>query len=176
MAIRIVLIGPSGCGKTTAAVHLSESLGLAHIWQDVLSEGCRTEEAVVRAIGSEMTKHQARGWVFDCNYSVRVADRTWSSADLVVWLDIRPRQVLLQVARSESPFRSISHLAYLAKKLRRSTAQSRSISRRISTEWCAQVAPRARVVILRSPSAVERWLWAVTGSFPDLAFLREYRG
>jgi len=97
---KILIIGTSGCGKTTLGKMLSKRFHLPHIdldeihwlpdWIERDKEDFREQVKKVLQENSE--------WILSGNYS-RVADLTWPSADLIIWLDYPLATLLYRVIK-----------------------------------------------------------------------------
>ena len=94
---RVSVVGTSGAGKSTFAAALAGVLGVPWLeldsvyhqadWTPLPAEEFRLRVAAVAS---------GPGWVIDGNYSA-VRDLVWARADTVVWLDLPKRTVMRRV-------------------------------------------------------------------------------
>ena len=170
---RVVVIGTTGSGKSTLAERLSEQTGLRVVELDALFWGRDWQGAPV-----ELFRHRVEretrddGWIVVGNYS-QVRDLVWRPADTLVWLDLPLSLVMWRLVRRtvrrtvtkedlwgtgnrESFVRSFftrqSILLWALKTHRR--------NREKFTLECEFLAKEKRVVRLRSPREVERFVRA----------------
>jgi adenylate kinase family enzyme len=169
---RIVVSGDTGSGKTTLARRLAGLTGAPHIELDALFHGPNWTPADDETFRSLVLERTAGGaWVIDGNYRA-VRDLTWGRADLVVWLDYPIWRTgwrlfwrtLRRRARREELWngnRESLRTHFLTKdSLFLWLLQSHGRHRRtFPAEW-AQM-PHLRVVRIKSPTALKRWLASV---------------
>ena len=94
---RVSVVGTSGAGKSTFAAALADVLSVPWLeldsvyhqadWTPLPAEEFRLRVAAVAS---------GPGWVIDGNYSA-VRDLVWARADTVVWLDLPKRTVMRRV-------------------------------------------------------------------------------
>jgi adenylate kinase family enzyme len=100
LQLNVSVIGNTGSGKTTFSRALAEKLGVPHIELDALhwkpgwveSDAEDFRERVAVALAED-------GWVCDGNYRGRLGSYVLEHADLVVWLDLPLRVVLVRIVR-----------------------------------------------------------------------------
>jgi len=171
--VRTVSIqGISGSGKTTLGAAVAARLGVAHLETDALVHGpdwTETPDADLRAAVEEFMR--ADGWVIDSDYRRKLGTLVLERADTVVWLDL-PLHVCLRRLWGRTIPR-IRHQQPLWNDNRESwrsafwgweslfvyAIRKHVGHRRRFTELLARPElGHLRVVRLRSPAEVERWL------------------
>jgi adenylate kinase family enzyme len=170
---RIALAGSTSSGKTTLGRRLSAITGAPHIELDALFHGPNwTPTADFRERVEEATKGQA--WITDGNYAA-TRDLTWGRADLIVWLDYDLPRILWRL--TERTFRRWWKREELWNG-NRETLRNHFMSKQSLYLWALQTHRRhrreyprhfaeyanARVVRVRSPRQLERWLASVAPS------------
>jgi adenylate kinase family enzyme len=129
----VLVAGTSGAGKTTLARAAAEVLGCPHVELDSLHHGPgwtkrpQFEDDVRRVVAGA-------SWVSEWQYSA-VREALLARADLLVWLDLPRRVVMVRVVR-------------------------RTVRRRIRREllWNGNVEPPLRT-FLTEPDHIVRWAW-----------------
>jgi adenylate kinase family enzyme len=99
---RIAVKGASGSGKTTFAAALAGLLALPHIELDALHHGPNWSEpsaAEFQARVQAAMQAHPHGWVIDGNYERKVGRLITDAADVVVWLDMPLRLILIRLWR-----------------------------------------------------------------------------
>jgi adenylate kinase family enzyme len=170
---RVVVIGTTGSGKSTLAERLGEQTGLRVIELDALYWGRDWQGAPVDLFRHRVEREtRDEGWIVVGNYG-QVRDLVWRPADTLVWLDlplslVMWRLVWRTVRRAaakedlwgtgnretfvNSFFSRQSILLWALKTHRR--------NRRRYAEECHALAQEKRVVRLKSPREIERFLRA----------------
>jgi adenylate kinase family enzyme len=170
MGRRIVVLGASGNGKTTVARTLAARLGVQHVELDALHHGPNWSEPSAEEFRQRVSDALAgNGWVADGDYSSKLGDLVLERADTVVWLD-QPLPLILwrlwrrtvgRIRRREelwSGNRESWRTAFWGREsLFAWTIRSHFRKRRTLPRRFARYA-HLRVVRLRSPRAVERYL------------------
>jgi len=168
---RIAVVGTTGSGKTTTAAEIARRLGLPHIEIDALNWGpnwtpARPEDLYRRV--AERT--QGTSWVIDGNYGA-VREIVWGRADTLVWLDL-PFLVVLGRLLKRTLQRILTREQLWGTN--RETWRGQFLSRDSLFVWVVKTHWRRRrqyagllshpeyahlrVVRLRSPRAVRKWL------------------
>jgi adenylate kinase family enzyme len=167
---RINVIGTSGNGKSTVARELARRLGLPYVELDALNHGPNWTEAsnedLTRAVAAAT---EGDAWVVDGNYRSKVGDLVLERADTIVWLD-QPlplvlwrlwRRTLRRIRRREELWngnRESWRGAFAGRdSLFAWTIRSHFRNRRELAGKLARF-PEARVIRLRSPRDVERFV------------------
>jgi adenylate kinase family enzyme len=170
---RVVVIGTTGSGKSRLAEQLAERTGLRVIELDSLFWGRDWQPAPV-----ELFRHRVEreirdgGWIVVGNYS-QVRDLTWPAADTLVWLDLPLPLVMSRLVR-----RTV-HRAASRQELwgtgNRETFRNAFFSRQSILLWalkthrrnrrrfdseCESLAREKRVVRLKNPREIERFVQA----------------
>jgi adenylate kinase family enzyme len=167
-AQRIVIKGGSGSGKTTLGRALARRLDAPFIELDALVHGPNwveaSDEHVRAAIEAAIAGHDR--WIIDGNYERKLGDFVNARADLIVWLDLPLPLKLARLwrrtrryMRDQQPLwngnRQTWRAAFVGgESLFVWTLRSHFRHRR---EWPRTLAGR-RLVRLRTPAEVERWL------------------
>ncbi len=165
---RIAIVGSASAnGKTTLGRELAARLGLPFHELDALHHGPGWTEATADELRARVEPVLAGdGWVVDGYYRGKLGDLVPRSADLVVWLDLPLRVWLPRLVR-----RTLRRIATREELWNgnRETMRNVFLSRdslllfslrlhfRRRREYPAELAPY-RVVRLRTPEEVERWL------------------
>ncbi len=164
---RIALAGSTSSGKTTLGRRLAAITGAPHIELDALYHGPNWvplpdfRERVDEATGCD-------AWITDGNYA-GVRDLTWARADLIVWLDYSLSRVLWRL--TERTFRRWWRREELWNG-NRETLRNHFLTKESLYLWAIQTHrrhrreypqhfagyPGVRVVRLRTPRELERWL------------------
>jgi adenylate kinase family enzyme len=172
---RVSVVGTSGAGKSTFAFALAGLLGVPWLeldsvyhqagWTPLPAEEFRRRVALA-ADGS--------GWVIDGNYGT-VRDLVWARADTVIWLDLPKRTVMRRLV-----FRTLRRVSGRAQLWNGNRERWRDVftldeqesviayawkthgsrRERYATELADPANGHLRVVRLRSPRAVRRFLRA----------------
>jgi adenylate kinase family enzyme len=166
---RICVSGDTGSGKTTLARRLAAITGAVHVELDSLYHGPNwtpAEDDVFRARVLDRTSPDA--WVTDGNYQT-VRDLTWGRAELLIWLDYALWRkgwrlfwrCMRRGVRQEELWngnRESLRTHFLTKdSLFVWLLKTHWRRRRLYPERIAEY-PQLRVVRLRSPRELERWL------------------
>jgi adenylate kinase family enzyme len=167
---RIVVSGTTGSGKSTTARRIAAITGAPCVELDALhweANWTPAPEDVFRQRIREATAGDA--WVADGNYAV-ARELTWGRADLVVWLDYTIARIFWQltrrtcgrVIRREELWHGNRESVRTALLSRDSlyvwALQTHWTKRRKYPEIFAKDYPHLRVVRIRSPRALERWM------------------
>ena len=174
---RVVVIGTTGSGKSRLAEELSQRTGLRVIELDQLYWGRGWQGAPL-----ELFRHRVEreirdgGWIVVGNYG-QVRDLVWSAADTLIWLDLPFPLVMSRLVRrtvkraltkeelwgtgnTESLVRTFftrqSILLWAMKTHRRNRARF--------TAECGSLPKEKKVVRLKSPREVARFVTASSGS------------
>ena len=170
MRSRIAVVGASGNGKTTLARALATRLGVPHVELDALHHGPNWSAPSAEEFRAIVLPHLERdGWVVDGDYSSKLGDSVLERAETVVWLD-QPLPLILwrlwprtyrRIRRGEELWNGNRESWRGAFWGRESlfvwTIRTYFKKRRTFPAWFARYA-HLRVVRLRSPREVERWL------------------
>ena len=170
MGRRILVVGASGNGKTTVARALAARLGAPHVELDALHHGPNWSAPSAEEFRAVVGPHvDGDAWVVDGDYSSKLGDLVLERADTVVWLD-QPLPLILwrlwprtyrRIRRREELWngnRESWRGAFWGREsLFAWTIRSYFRKRRTFPAWFARH-PQLRVVRLRSPREVERWL------------------
>ena len=162
---RIIVLGCSGSGKSTLAVALAARLGLPFVPTDDIYwrgawEPTPADEVRAWLRGTTMREN----WVLDGNFDAQ-RDLAWSRANLIVWLDFPLPTVMLRVLRRNLTWWLTGATVWGGQRMTlrkavngaRHALTSHGLKRRDYPGWLASL-DAARVVRLRSPGAVARWL------------------
>ena len=175
---RVSVVGTSGAGKSTFAASLAGVLGVSWVELDSVYHQADWTPLVVGEFRARVAAVASEpGWVIDGSYSV-VRDLVWARADTVVWLDLPRRTVMRRLI-----WRTLRRVAGRVELWNGNRERWRNVftwddqesviawawkthgSRR--SRYAAQLADPAnshlRVVRLRSPRAVRRFLRGVSG-------------
>jgi adenylate kinase family enzyme len=169
---RINVAGISGSGKTTTSRAIAQRLGLTHVDLDALFFGPNwsvpTRKEFERRVLDALDRLD--GWVVDGNYSGHLGGLVLERAETLVWLDLPLHLCLRRIWRRT--WRRIRTREELWASKNRETIRGALLARdgliawtvrayyRHRREWPTRFAghPNLRVVRLRSPKDVERWL------------------
>jgi adenylate kinase family enzyme len=172
---RVNVVGLSGSGKTATARRLAERLGVPHVELDALHHEPNWTEASAEELRDRVTAAIAAapdGWVIDGAYAAKLGDLVLQQADTFVWLDI-PLHVCLRrlwrrtwrriVGREElwNANRETIRTAFFTRDslFAWTVRRSRGLPSRIAERAARN--PHVRLVRLRSPEEIDRWLSAV---------------
>jgi adenylate kinase family enzyme len=174
---RIVVLGASGNGKSTVAQRLADIYGVPYVELDALHHGPDWTEATAEELTERVVAaiDASDGWVLDGNYERKIGDLTLERADSVVWLDQPLRVILPRLwKRTAHRIRGDVELWNGNKEGWRTALWGRDSlfawtvrsHRRLRRDQPARLArhPHLRVVTLRSPEEVERFLADERGS------------
>jgi adenylate kinase family enzyme len=166
----IAVKGTSGAGKSTLAAGLARQLGIAHVELDALHHGPNWSEPAAeefRARVREAMTAAPERWVIDGNYDSKLGPTVIDAADTIVWLDL-PLSIKLGWLWRRTLHRIRDDIelwngnretwrdAFLGREslfvwtLRTHVRQRR--------QWPALFGQDPRLVRLRSPAEVRRWL------------------
>ena len=167
---KINVVGTSGNGKSTVARELAGRLAVPYVELDALNHGPNWTEAsdedLIRAVAAAT---QGDTWVVDGNYRSRVGDLVLDRADTIVWLDqplplvlwrlwlrtvrrIRRREELWNGNRESWRGAFAGRDSLFAWAIRSHVRDRRQLAGELARF------PELRVVRLRSPAAVRRFL------------------
>jgi adenylate kinase family enzyme len=169
---RVNVRGPTGSGKTTTSRRLAAALGVPHIELDALHWEPNWSEPPAeefRARVGTALDAAANGWVVDGSYDGKLRGLVLERADTLVFLDLPLRVCLTRIWRRT--WRRLVHREQLWNE-NRETFRNAFLSRnslflwllKTHTRYARTLAARAanyphlRLVHLRSPAEVERFL------------------
>lgn len=167
--------GISGSGKTTLGAALAARLGVPHLETDALVHGpdwAETPDDELRAAIEEFMR--PGGWVIDSDYRRKLGTLVLERADTVVWLDLPLRVCLRRLwgrtiprIRGQQPLWNDNRESWRAAfwgweslfvyAIRKHRSQRRTLPELLARPELAHL----RVVRLRSPAEVERWLGTI---------------
>jgi adenylate kinase family enzyme len=168
--VRVNVKGISGSGKTTFGRQLAERLGVPYVELDALNHLPNWTEASAEELSRLVAEFMAGatdGWVIDGNYESKLGRLVLDSADRIVWLDPPLHLVLRRLwRRTVSRIRDDVELwsgnreswrgAFFGwNSLFAWTLRSWVRHRR---RWPRAFEGDPRVVRLRSPEEIRRWL------------------
>jgi adenylate kinase family enzyme len=170
---RVVVIGTTGSGKSTLAERLGEQTGLRVIELDALFWGRDWQGAPVDLFRYRVEcETRDDGWIVVGNYS-QVRDLVWRPADTLIWLDLPLSLVMWRLLRRT--VRRVTTREELWGTGNRETWRNSFLSRQSILWWalkthrrnrqkyaleCEFLAKEKRVVRLKSPREVERFVGA----------------
>lgn len=164
---RVLVSGISGAGKTTLARRLEQLVGITHIELDALQHGPGWTPRPQFVDDVERFSSGER-WTTEDQYHSILGDLLWQRADTVVWLDLPRRVVMRRVI-----WRTVTRILLRTELYNGNREQVAALrdpghpvrwswtqhaARRSETEQLARQHAGVRVVRLRSPRAVRRWL------------------
>ena len=170
MGRRIAVVGASGNGKTAVARILAARLGVPHVELDALHHGPSWSAPSAEEFRGRVEPYaEADGWVIDGDYSSKLGDLVLERADTVVWLDqplplilwrlwlrtyrrIRRREVLWSGNVETWRGAFVGRESLFLWTIRGYFRKRRTFPPRFARH------PQLRVVRLRSPRQVRRWL------------------
>jgi len=168
---RVVVIGTTGSGKSTLAERLGEQTGLRVIELDALYWGRDWQGAPVDLFRHRVERETRDGdWIVVGNYG-QVRDLVWPAADTLIWLDLPFPLVMSRLVRRT--VRRITTRENLWGTGNRETITNSFFSRQSILWWaakthrrnrqrfgeeCESFAPGRRVVRLKKPRDVERFV------------------
>jgi adenylate kinase family enzyme len=173
---RVNVRGSSGSGKTTTSKRLAELLDVPFIELDALHHGPNWAEPTAEDFRVRVEAALAAapdGWVVDGSYAGKLGDLVLERADTLVWLDLPLRTSLRRlwrrtwrrIIRSEELWAGNRERIWTAFLMRDSlfhwTIKHHFPGRRRIQQRIAHN-PHLRVVHLRSPREVERFLQSVS--------------
>jgi adenylate kinase family enzyme len=168
--VRVNVKGISGSGKTTFGRQLAERLGVPYVELDALNHlpnWTETSAEELSRLVAEFMAGATDGWVIDGNYESKLGRLVLDSADRIVWLDPPLHLVLRRLwRRTVSRIRDDVELwsgnreswrgAFFGwNSLFAWTLRSWVRHRR---RWPRAFEGDPRVVRLRSPEEIRRWL------------------
>ena len=169
---RVSVAGISGSGKTTFARALAARLGVAYDELDALHHGPNWTEATADELRARVEAAIAAapdGWVIDGNYRSKLDDIVLAQADTLVWLELPMRISLVRLwRRTWRRWRTGEELWHGNRETVRGLIDPRygMISWAVQSHFrhkrqipaAAIRNPHLRLVHLRTPSDVERFL------------------
>jgi adenylate kinase family enzyme len=177
---RVSVVGTSGAGKSTFAFALAGVLGVPWVELDsVYHQADWTPLPVSEFRSRVLAVASGPCWVIDGSYSV-VRDLVWARADTVVWLDLPRRTVMRRLV-----FRTLRRVAGRVELWNGNRERWRNVfawddqesviawawkthdsrRERYAASLAEPAASHLRVVRLRSPRAVRRFLRAVSPDY-----------
>ncbi|HJU36643.1 MAG TPA: hypothetical protein VJ716_04395 [Gaiellaceae bacterium] len=176
---RIAVIGCCCAGKTTLSRELSRRLGVPHVELDALHHDAGWQEAPADVLQGRVDEALAAapdGWVVDGNYHGKIGTSVLERADTVVFLDMPFGLALLRVLwRTGSRVLSRKELWNGNRETLRNALSRDSIVLWVITQhgkyrqhWPPryEALPHLRVVRLRSPREVRRWVQSIQATEP----------
>jgi adenylate kinase family enzyme len=169
---RVAVVGISGSGKTTTARRLAERLDVPFIELDALNHGPNWSEVSDDELRAKVEGALAAardGWVVDATYVRKLGELVYERADTLVWLDL-PLQLCLRriwrrtwrrIIRREALWHGNRETVRGAFLVRESLFRGAVRAHRRNPHVLPGRAaghPGLRLVHLRSPREVERWL------------------
>jgi adenylate kinase family enzyme len=167
---RVSVVGVSGSGKSTFGRRLAERIGAPYVELDALHHGPGWTEATAEELRARVGPLvEGERWVIDGNYQRKLGDLVVARADTVVWLDLPVRVWFPRLARrtfgraltrQELWNGNREQLRFLVTERPNIFGwawRSHRRNRRELEPWVA-AHPNARLVRLRSPREVERFL------------------
>ncbi|MGZ5904159.1 MAG: hypothetical protein ACXWLB_00100 [Reyranella sp.] len=170
---RVVVIGTTGSGKSTLAERLAARTGLRVIELDALFWGRDWQGAPI-----ELFRHRVEretrddGWIVVGNYA-QVRDLVWRPADTLVWLDLPlplviwrlARRTIRRAATQEDLWGTGNRESFVRSFFSRQSIllyalKTHGRNREKFTLECEFLAKEKRVVRLKSPREVERFVTA----------------
>lgn len=176
---RIMVVGPSGSGKTTVSREIGRRLGLRVVELDALYHLPNWQETPRGEFRSKVMHaftDAPDGWVCDGNYTARVMDLVLERADTMVWLRLPfrvvfPRLVMRTLIRG---LRKEMLWATNRESLRMGFLSKDSVICFMVRTWrhhprsvdtiLAEARRRPRMIVLRSPGQVRRFLDSIVDS------------
>jgi adenylate kinase family enzyme len=169
---RINVIGSSCAGKSTFARRLGSVLGVPHVELDHFNFEADWVEVKPGVFRDKVLQAvQGSAWVVDGNYRI-ARDIIWPMADTIIWLDYPLRTVFWRALKRtlrrsisgeeccngnrESLRRAVSRDSIIWWVLKTHTGRRKRFMEALPT----LAATETRVVVLKSPAATERWLFA----------------
>ncbi len=170
MPQKIVVKGTSGAGKSTFAAKLGQRLDLPWIELDALHHGPNWSEPTAEEFRDRIRQilelHPA-GWVIDGNYDSKLGDLVVGQAETIVWLDLSfPLKFFRLLRRTVHRVLHKEELWNGNRETWRNSFASRDsvllwmirAHRRHRREWPGRYGDDARLVRLRTPAEMRRWL------------------
>lgn len=169
---KFVVYGPSGSGKSTFARALAEKLGVPHVELDAIFHNKPNwNDATVeefRAAVQEMIATNPGGWVADGNYGP-VSDLLLDAADTAIWLRLPFRVVYPRLVRRTFKRAATKELLWGTNRERwrdvfgRQSMLIWGISNwrphhQKTRERLRSKPPGVKIIVLKSPEAVSRFL------------------
>ena len=173
--------GISGSGKTTLGAALAARLGVAHLETDALVHGPGWTETPDEELRAAIEAFMGGGgWVIDSDYRRKLGTLVLERADTVVWLDLPLHVCLRRLWRRTVPrIRGRQELwngnleswraafwgwdSLFVYAVRKHASQRRALPELLARPELAHL----KVVRLRSPAAVERWLGTIPAASPS---------
>ena len=178
---KIVVYGPSGCGKSSFGKALGRALSVPSVELDALFHNApdwkdASIEEFRESVQREMDAHPG-GWVFDGNYDP-VAEILMAEAETAVWLRLPFRVVYPRLVRRTLKRAVSRELLWGTNRERwRDVLGRESMLIWGISNWKAHhrktrarlhsAPPGVRIVVLRSPREVSRFLAAVAKMVVD---------
>jgi adenylate kinase family enzyme len=159
-----VIATASSTGKTTVAAELAARLGVPHVELDALHHGPNWTEATADELRARVDAALAGldGWIVDGHYFGKIGLQVLDQADLIVWLDLPmrvwlPRLIRRTYARITGNVRLWNDNRETWRGAFELFTYALRHARRRRKEYPHRLA-HLRVVRLRSPEQVRRWL------------------
>jgi adenylate kinase family enzyme len=166
---RILVLGVSGSGKSTVGRRIAERLGVPYVELDALHHDAGWIEASPAELQARVRPLvDAEAWVIDGDYRRKLGDLVVQRADAIVWLDLPIRTWLPRLAWRTARRMATGEELWNGNRERVRNlferpnifgwAWRKHFANRSELEAWAGGHPHARLVRLRTPRDVERFL------------------